>query len=186
MLTKLKTLASRLVLRDEQTTFYQYRDPVTGLFNHEFFLTRLELAFERSRRRLEFLFALMVFSVELIPLDENTFIELDRDPILHQIAERLRSCYRPTDTIARLDGEKFITLHEDLKSFDDLIVLDQRLRECLAPIFQIDDRRYHLNLMIGTVMHTPVYKQPTDLIEATCLAMVADQPTREDQVSSAR
>jgi len=62
-------------------------------------------------------------------------------------------------------------------------VLDQRLRECLAPAFQIDDRFYHLSLRIGTVMHSPACKQPTDLIEAACRAMTADQSAREESSS---
>ncbi len=130
---QLKTLASRLSLRGDQARRNMFRDPVTDLFNQEFFLTRLELAFERFRRRPDFIFALQVFTVRVQSLNNGNTLEQDLDAVLRQLADRLRRCYRPTDTIARLDRDKFITLHEDLKHTDDIRVIVYRLHERPVP-----------------------------------------------------
>ncbi len=163
---QLKTLASRLAVLGDHTRRYHFRDPVTDLFTREFFLTRMELAYERARRRVDFLFAILVFSFTARSQDGSKLDEQDWDALLRLAANRMRKYYRPTDTIARLNTEQFATLHEDLKEPEDLQVLIQRLRAGLADPFQLGDRQFNLELSIGAAMHSPKYDQPVELLEA--------------------
>jgi diguanylate cyclase (GGDEF)-like protein len=163
---QLKTLASRLAVLGDHTRRYHFRDPVTDLFTREFFLTRMELAYERARRRSEFLFAILVFSFTARSQDGGKLEEPDWDALLRLAANRMRKYYRPTDTIARLNTEQFATLHEDLKAPEDLHVLIQRLREGLADPFQLGDHQFALQLSIGAAIHSPKYDQPVELLEA--------------------
>jgi diguanylate cyclase (GGDEF)-like protein len=178
---QLKTLASRLAVLGDHTRRYHFRDPVTDLFTREFFLTRMELAYERARRRPEFLFAILVFSFTTRPQDGEKLEESDWDALLRLAANRMRKYYRPTDTIARLNTEQFATLHEDLKDPEDLHVLIQRLREGLAETFQLGDRQFTLQLSIGAAIHSPKYDQPVELLEAAQQAWeIASQAGPED------
>jgi PleD family two-component response regulator len=163
---QLKTLASRLAVLGDHTRRYHFRDPVTDLFTREFFLTRMELAYERARRRVDFLFAILVFSFTARPHDGGKLEEQDWDALLRLAANRMRKYYRPTDTIARLNSVQFATLHEDLKEPEDLQVLIQRLREGLADPFQLGDRQFTLELSIGAAIHSPKYDKPVELLDA--------------------
>ncbi len=163
---QLKTLASRLAVLGDHTRRYHFRDPVTDLFTKEFFLTRMELAYERARRRSEFLFAILVFSFTVESPGAGKLEETEWDALLRLAANRMRKYYRPTDTIARLNGEQFATLHEDLKNPEDLQVLIQRLRDGLSDPFPLGDRQYRLVLSIGAAIHSPKYDQPAELLEA--------------------
>lgn len=163
---QLKTLASRLAVMGDHTRRYHFRDPVTDLFTREFFLTRMELAYERARRRPDFLFAILVFSFTARSQDAGKLEETEWDDLLRQAASKMRKYYRPTDTIARLSGEQFATLHEDLKTPEDLQVLIQRLRDGLADPLQVGDRQYRLELSIGAAIHSPKYDQAAQLLEA--------------------
>jgi diguanylate cyclase (GGDEF)-like protein len=178
---QLKTLASRLAVLGDHTRRYHFRDPVTDLFTREFFLTRMELAYERARRRSEFLFAILVFSFTARSQDGVKLEEPDWDALLRLAANRMRKYYRPTDTIARLNTEQFATIHEDLKAPEDLHVLIQRLREVLADPFQLGDRQFTLQLSIGAAIHSPKYDQPVELLEAAQQAWeIASQAGPED------
>jgi PleD family two-component response regulator len=163
---QLKALASRLAVLGDHARHYHFRDPVTDLFTRDFFLSRMELAYERARRRPDFLFAVLVFNFTLKSSQTIKPDETEWDSLLRQASGRLRKYYRPTDTIARLDNEQFATLHEDLKNPDDLQVLIERLRAGLSDPFQIGDREYHMELSIGAAIHSPKYSQPVDLLEA--------------------
>jgi PleD family two-component response regulator len=163
---QLKTLASRLAVLGDHTRRYHFRDPVTDLFTREFFLTRMELAYERARRRVDFLFAILVFSFTAKPQDGGKLEEQDWDALLRLAANQMRKYYRPTDTIARLNSEQFATLHEDLKEPEDLQVLVQRLRKGLVDPFQLGDRQFNLELAIGAALHSPKYDKPVELLEA--------------------
>jgi PleD family two-component response regulator len=163
---QLKTLASRLAVLGDHTRRYHFRDPVTDLFTKEFFLTRMELAYERARRRPDFLFAILVFNFAVKPPAGANLEESDWEALLRLAANRMRKYYRPTDTIARLNTEQFATLHEDLKSPEDIHVLIQRLRDGLAEPFQLGERQLSVELSIGAAIFSPKYNQPVDLLEA--------------------
>lgn len=162
---QLRSLTSRLMLSGDRDKRYYFRDPVTDLFNREFFMTRLEHAFERFHRRPDFLFSLLAFEFRVEPIEELDASADDLEHLLRQAADRLRKCYRPTDTIARLEGEVFITLHEDLKRSDDLQVLVNRLRECFTETFTVEGRPYHLLLSIGAVLNSAQLSQPGEMLE---------------------
>lgn len=63
--TQLKTLAQRITSQEYAPKHLLYIDPITGLYNQTFFETRLAHAFERARRRPEFLFGVVLLSAKI-------------------------------------------------------------------------------------------------------------------------
>ena len=167
---QLKNLMQRLGSLDYISKFPVYRDPVTELFNEEFFLTRLELAFERAKRRRDFHFGIIAMDFQLEPQDEQ--VKPDRVlAILREIADRLKRFVRPTDTVARLSGWKFATLHEDLNKPEEIQLIVQRLSEKLSGPYQIEDTTYGMKVDFRPVVHNPRHRLPADILEAALKAM---------------
>jgi len=88
-------------------------DALTGLPNRVLLSDRLDLAVARTARAKQ--------GSCLIALDLNGFKEVnDRlghaagDEVLREVARRLRTAVRPTDTVARMGGDEFIVLCEDI------------------------------------------------------------------------
>jgi diguanylate cyclase (GGDEF)-like protein len=163
---QLKSLVQRMGDKNFKPKHHLFRDPVTELFNEEFFLTRLELAFERAKRRPQFHFALVVIDLQL---DANQEKQIRPDrllDILREIASRLKSYLRPTDTVARLAGWRFVTIHEDLNSPQDLPIITARIYKKLAQPYLIAGESYVLKISLGAVMHEALYQQPGDLLVA--------------------
>lgn len=162
---QLKQLAERLGNFDVSPRRAPFRDPVTELFNREFFSTRLELAFERAKRRPEFLFAVTLFHLEVVEsTDENLTTEASIR-ILRKIAQRFTTNLRPTDTIAHLGGWKFAILNEDLKGLDDPAVINRRLREKLIEPVVIKENSFSLIGRLGVVAYHKEYQNPYQMLE---------------------
>lgn len=162
---QLKDLAKRIGQFEFESKNTSFRDPVTNLFNKDFFLSRLELALHRTNRRPEFLFAVTIFQHQFSPDHSDHF---DPDPILaiqRQIAGRLNNHIRPTDTLSRFSGWKFATLHEELKHPDNIEIIIQRIQTELSKPYQVEGEVYHLAVNYGGVVYHPVYKKPEDIIE---------------------
>jgi diguanylate cyclase (GGDEF)-like protein len=172
-LDQLKTLVSRIVSTEVEPKSLPFRDPVTLLFNKEFFYTRLELAFERGKRRPEFPFAVIAFQVQPGSPDGETLAPEASAAILVEVAERLKQKIRPTDTIARVFGWKFVTLHEDLKSAEDVEIILARLKQAITQPFVVEGVEYSLAVQYGIALAAPRYKQPAEIFEAAEQALKA-------------
>jgi PleD family two-component response regulator len=161
---QLKSLVTRLSTVEQKP--YLFRDPVTNLYNFSFFLTRLEHAFERQKRRPDFLFATMVIVVDAEAQDGEPLQEDDREQLVKVAAERLVGSFRPTDTIARMDHERIIALFEDLKQAADVDVILRRICQLVAITVEINGRPMRLTPSIGAALNEPRFKSPEEILGA--------------------
>ncbi len=170
---QLKNLMQRLGSLDFKSKFQIYRDPVTELFNEEFFLTRLELAFERAKRRPDFHFGVIAIEVHLEPEGDQTIGPDATLALLREVAGRLKKFVRPTDAVARLAGWKFTTLHEDLHGPEEIHTIVKRLSEKLSRPYEIEDKSYIVQFEFMPMVHGPQHHSPIDILNAAHEAMSA-------------
>ncbi len=171
-INQLKNLMQRLGSMDFKSKFQGCRDPVTELFNEEFFLTRLELAFERAKRRPDFQFAVIAIDFQL-NVGQETQIKPDAVlAILREIASRLKKYIRPTDAAARLSGWKFATLYEDLKDPGHIQLIVKRLSEKLSVPYETCDGPCTVKFDMMPVVHDPRYERPVDILNAAQKAII--------------
>lgn len=163
---QLKTLASRMGTFDIKPKTFHFRDPVTELFNQEFFLTRLELAFERTKRRPEFQFAAMVTQFNLLSQEADQLDPQVHIGLLREVASRLKVQLRAMDTLARSSGWKFLALLEDLKQPDDIKVIINRLRLALSEPYPVEADTYLLEFSFGAAVYGPDFTSPDDILSA--------------------
>ncbi len=161
---QLMAIATRLKSNTQLAKRGYFHDPVTGMYNQDFFFSRLELAIERAKRRPDFIFAISVFTINLnlpaaAPFDPAMF-----DMILRQAASGLLQNFRPTDTAARLSYYKFATLHEELKDPSDVKIICNRIRTILTPSFRVFDQKVSLLFHIGQATSKDNYKTAEDLL----------------------
>ena len=163
---QLRVLSQRLGAIEAKPKPPPFRDAITGLYNREFFLTRLELAFERAKRRNDFFFAVLAFS--LLPkgtpadqLDPDTMAS-----ILQEAANRLRHQLRLTDTVARLSGWRFAGLVEELKKPEDTQIIINRLRENLSGSYSVGAVTHAVDISFGASILDQGYEKPGDILAA--------------------
>ena len=163
---QLKTLIQRLASVEGKPRREYFRDPVTGLFNEEFFATRLEHAFERSKRKPDFLYAAVVFTIDFENLPIQEMSVPIYDDIMRAVGRRLIKIFRPTDTLARVANKKFVSLYEDLKQPGDMGIITSRLAAKLLQPYGIDKEIYQPCLSLGAALNTEQYKSALGILEA--------------------
>jgi diguanylate cyclase (GGDEF)-like protein len=130
-------------------------DPLTGLANRLLFDDRLHRVLARARRHPE------PFAVLLLDLDGFKAVNDDHghaagDAVLVAVAHRLRRGVRGADTAARIGGDEFAVIVEELSSEVDATAVAARLHTALLePVTLPDGSTVRVGASVGVVVHVP-------------------------------
>jgi diguanylate cyclase (GGDEF)-like protein/PAS domain S-box-containing protein len=108
-----------------------FHDPLTGLANRSLFGDRLNHALDRSRRTGESVALLLIDLDDFKPIND-TYGHQAGDAVLVELADRLRTEVRESDTAARLGGDEFAVIVEDASDPDATAALAARLLVALS------------------------------------------------------
>lgn len=97
----------------QELEHFAFHDPLTQLPNRRLFFDRLEHAVQRCRRTAS-LGAVLLLDLNRFKVLNDTHGHEVGDQLLVQVATRLRSVVRDSDTVARLGGDEFVVLLEHL------------------------------------------------------------------------
>jgi diguanylate cyclase (GGDEF)-like protein/PAS domain S-box-containing protein len=125
-------------------------DSLTGLPNRAAFLERLNLEFARARRGGN-QFALHYLDLDHFKDVNDTLGHPAGDALLRAAAERLKTCVRETDMVARFGGDEFAVLQDDIAEMTDTEALAAKISEVLAAPFAIGGNRVETTASIGIV-----------------------------------
>ena len=146
-------------------------DPLTGLPNRALFMDRLRLAFERSRRHSDYIFALVFVDLDRFKHINDTLGHKAGDQFLVEIAGRLQRCIRLEDTAARLGGDEFTLVLEHLPSAAELIVVAGRIQAELSLPVLIDGKSVASAASMGIVASPAGYTSAEDMLQDADAAM---------------
>lgn len=94
---------------EEKLRMLAHHDALTGLVNRHLFNDRLETALHAAHRH-ETGLALLFVDINNFKQINDTHGHAVGDRVLCELARRLRSCARETDTVARMGGDEFVVL----------------------------------------------------------------------------
>jgi len=123
-------------------------DALTGLPNRGLLLDRLEQALARNRRNRQLL-ALFYLDLDGFKTINDSMGHAAGDALLKQFAERLRKAVRTSDTVARLSGDEFVILLEDLREAKDADAVASTIVEAAREEFTIDSRVLRVTTCVG-------------------------------------
>jgi diguanylate cyclase (GGDEF)-like protein/PAS domain S-box-containing protein len=133
---------------EEQLTHQAFHDPVTGLANRALFAERVRHAIARTRREHQ--------SVAVVFLDLDDFKTINDslghaagDEVLVEVAKRLATSVRATDTAARFGGDEFALLLEDIDGVQEAADTAERVLETLALPLPVAHKELSLRCSIG-------------------------------------
>ncbi len=145
-------------------------DDLTGLPNRALFQDRLKQVLSHARRTGK------LAAVHLIDLDHfkdtNEAMGQDAgDELLKGIAERLMTCVRTSDTVARIGGDEFGVIQVEPNNEDGIAILAQKLLDCLEQPFKIDGRDIHSNASIGITVFPEDAENPEEVLRNADMAL---------------
>jgi len=153
---------SRAALRQEAT-----HDPLTGLANRRLFYDRLQQAIRHAHR--------YGGKVGILYVDLDRFKEINDqhghhvgDAVLTEVAKRLTSSIRDSDSVARLGGDEFVLLLDGVQGREDLLAATHKIEQEL----NTDTHFYGLELEIAASIGQALY--PDDGEDEDALIRAAD------------
>ncbi len=93
------------------------------------------------------------------------------DRLLRLVAERLRTVVRLTDTVARLGGDQFALVLEELASVDDALLVAGRAAVAVAVPFELSGQTVRISASIGAAVRDATGSSADELVREADLAM---------------
>lgn len=145
-------LALRNAIMYDQIHTLAARDPLTGLYNRRFGMTRLNEEFARSIRN-DLPVGIMVFDIDHFKKVNDTHGHLIGDRVLVNIAKTARSVIREGDILMRYGGEEFVIILPGA-SVKDSYSLAERLRHLIEDAsIHHGIHTIHVTVSIGISSH---------------------------------
>jgi diguanylate cyclase (GGDEF)-like protein len=145
-------------------------DELTGLANRTLLLDRLEHAVQRSRRSEKALGVLFV-DLDQFKLVNDSYGHDVGDELLVAVARRLSALLRPDDSLARMSGDEFVVLCENLNGESDLSLVASRISEALRTPYTLSTNEVNVTASIGVAFAGRGIYAPTQLIRDADAAM---------------
>jgi len=164
---KKKEMENKLLLQKESLYIQANHDPLTGLANRNLFYDRLKQNMYTAKRESTKM-ALLFIDLDIFK-DINDSLGHDiGDTLLQKVAQRLTLCTREKDTVARIGGDEFTIIMEDIN--DVKFVSDKAfvLREAISQPYKIQEHIIYVSCSIGISIY------PDDTTELNHLIKYAD------------
>lgn len=152
-------------------------DALTGLPNRTMILEMLDHAFRRSRRSGK-TSALFFIDLDRFKVINDTYGHQTGDALLKAVAERLTSALRPADSLARLSGDEFVVLCEDLDDASQADAIAVRFDSELARPFDLSGLELNMTASIGIALTDHGLNSAEDLLHNADLAMYHSKRNR--------
>lgn len=138
---------------EETLRFMAHHDPLTGLANRALFHEKLEICLQTAISNNS--------RMALLYLDLNEFKSINDtqgheagDEVLREVARRLLSSTRQTDTIGRMGGDEFTVLLTDIP--DSPLVIENaigKIREILGAPVNLAGKTFRISASIGVALY---------------------------------
>ncbi|MFB9242821.1 EAL domain-containing protein [Massilia antarctica] len=161
---------SELKASEAQILRNAYYDSLTGLPNRILFRERLDHDVRRAART-EFALALLFIDLDGFKEVNDRFGHDAGDQLLLQVAQRLQACVRATDTVARIGGDEFTVILNEVSRIAFVEVLVCEILADLARPFSIAGKEVHVSGSIGITICPQDAHLPDDLLRNADQAM---------------
>jgi len=150
-----------------------YHDQLTGLPNRNYLCEQLERS-THSAERLNKMIAVFFLDLDGFKQVNDQFGHQAGDSVLYEVAKRLQSIFRKTDTVGRLSGDEFLVIIEFLEDTESVTGLaEQVITEISKPylINQAEQIETTVTVSIGIVLYPQKGLRPDSLIDRADQAM---------------
>ncbi|MBD2234293.1 EAL domain-containing protein [Phormidium tenue] len=152
---------------EEQLHHLAHHDPLTGLPNRLWLNVHLEQSIQQAIRQQTKL-ALLFVDLDRFKHINDSLGHRAGDSLLQQLGDRLHQALRANDCVARISGDEFVVVLEDVKDVAHIGTAIARLMTVFEAPFDLEGQTVHMTASIGISLF------PDDSSEAATLLRYAD------------
>jgi diguanylate cyclase (GGDEF)-like protein len=157
----------------EQKLFLEtFHDSLTGLPNRALFMDRLERVFLQTRRQPGQMFALLHVNLDGFKMVHSGLGPSPADRLLIEVSQRILRRVRSADTVARMEGDAFTLLIDNLKAIGNATRVADRIQQEFATSFVTEEGEIFLTPCIGIACSHAGYESGEHLLRDATAAML--------------
>jgi len=157
----------------EQRLFLEtFHDSLTGLPNRALFMDRLERVFLQTRRQPGQMFALLHVNLDGFKMVHSGLGPSPADRLLIEVSQRILRRVRSADTVARMEGDAFTLLIDNLKAIGNATRVADRIQQEFATSFATEEGEIFLTPCIGIACSHAGYESGEHLLRDATAAML--------------
>ena len=145
------------------------QDTLTGLPNRARFYDLLKLRFARKQPNRQC--AVLLLDVDRFKLVNDSLGNASADQLLIQIANRVKTCMRQNDILARVGGDEFAVLLDDVSGEEEASSVATRIQQALAISFNLLGQEVYTTLSIGIALASDYSENVSDILRDAETAM---------------
>lgn len=155
LINKYVGVFSDLAARDHyvaQIRHQAFHDTLTGLPNRALYYDRLEHMLACAQRNQQ-IFAVLFLDLDGFKAVNDNFGHDTGDQLLRAVAERLKSCVRSSDTLARMGGDEFTLLLPQLQRSEDALTAAQKIIHSFEVPYELNNNIFYVTTSIGVTLY---------------------------------
>ncbi len=146
------------------------QDTLTGLPNRARFYDLLKLRVARTQSK-DMQCAVLLLDVDRFKLVNDSLGNASADQLLIQIAHRVKTCMRQGDVLARVGGDEFAVLLDDVSGEEEASSVATRIQQALSISFNLLGQEVYTTLSIGIALASDQGEQASDILRDAETAM---------------
>jgi len=139
----------------EELVFNATHDVLTGLPNRVLFLGRLQSVVDQMKRHPDLAAAVLFIDIDDFKVVNDCYGHAIGDALIKEVSSRLGACIRGNGTVARMGGDEFTVLVEDISDPSDAIRVAERIQSSLRQPCVLDGLEIFKSASIGIALTSP-------------------------------
>ena len=165
----------------EQLKHQVMHDALTGLPNRGYLRDRLERLLARLKREPGHRFALLYLDVDRFKVINDSLGHLSGDEVLKEVSRRLLVCLRAQDIAARLSGDEFCILLEEIDVPTAVRVAERVIRTVAEPV-RVAGKTLEPSISIGIAVSNAGYHTADEVLRDADMALYRAKETGRHRV----
>ena len=136
----------------ERIAYLAHHDLLTNLPNRLLFFDRVNQSLAQAQRQGSRLAVMYIDLDKFKPINDSCG-HAAGDYVLQQVAQRMESCVRHSDTVGRIGGDEFVVLLPDITAPERVIQVAEKIRQTLKQPIEFGDRFFEISSSIGIALY---------------------------------